>query len=193
MQRLVNWYSADTSTSSSKCWTHWNHHWYTTSTSTTITTAVYVDDVYRWTDGDVRVGQAEQTTAREQQAREEQAREREEANKRAEALLHSLLSQEQLSQYRKQRTFDVLTTRTGETRRYRIEHGVAGNIYRLDDNGKPVERFCIHIDQRAGYPVADNLIVQKLLLEADEEQFLQIANRSIIDRRGEWTLVGRAA
>lgn len=101
------------------------------------------------------------------------------ADRKAEALLKTMLTADQRCQYESGlRYFDVLTTKDGKTRRYRIEHGWAGNVFLMDDNGRPIERFCIHPALKV--PVADNLIAQKLLLETDEEKFLSIANKTVL-------------
>lgn len=114
------------------------------------------------------------------------------ANVCAEKLLKSLLSSDQRRQYEADRTFEVITTKSGRNaRRYKVTHGWAGNVFLLDENGREVERLCIHPD--AQVPVADNLVAQKLLLESDEAEFRRIANRSIRSADGPWLPAGRAA
>lgn len=100
------------------------------------------------------------------------------ADARADVLLNTILNAEQRTQFARNRFFEVVTGSTGATRRYRIKHGWAGNIFLLDDKGREVEIFCLH--PHTPVPVADNLIAQKLLLETDEASFLRIANRRII-------------
>jgi hypothetical protein len=123
----------------------------------------------------------EQRTTREEarrQARQEQA----EATERARTLLRESLTSEQWQDYEQRQSFRVISS-DGE-RTYRLRHGRTQNIDLLgprDDSvaSNEVEvgvrrRYCIHI---ADYdiPVEDNLLCQKLLLEADEERFLQVA------------------
>lgn len=107
---------------------------------------------------------------------------RQAADSKAKQLLMNFLTEEQQAQYEKDRFFEVLTTRDGKVRKYRIEHGWAGNVYLIDDQGRKSERFCIH--PAKVLPHADNLLAQKLLLESDEGRFLQIANKTVlIDQR----------
>jgi hypothetical protein len=113
------------------------------------------------------------------------------ADEKARKLLARLLSQEQRARYETQREFEILTCRNGEVRRYLIKEGHAGNIVRLDANGTAIERYCIHTDE--SIPAPDNMVAQKLLLEADEETFLKIANRSIAYPGGVWVAAPRAA
>lgn len=103
--------------------------------------------------------------------------ERDEADKRALALLMSHLTPEQARQYRMERQFEV---RTAE-RRYRIRHGWAGNIEQLDGKGIVVARFCIH--PSFPVPTDDNVLSQKLMIEANEELFLRTANRTLVAAR----------
>lgn len=127
--------------------------------------------------------QAEQRHAEWQAARlraEEEAREvaREtarlaaEADRRAEALLQAQLNAEQQAEFAENRSFTVVTQNGG--RRYRIRYGWAGNIERLDEQGRPIEKLCVHPKQMV--PFCDNLLTQKLFLECAEEEFLRIAN-----------------
>jgi hypothetical protein len=116
-------------------------------------------------------------TAQERQelrrARAEQTRIlRDAADKRAERLLLQFLNPDQEVQYRKDRYFEVLSK--DGTRRYRIRRGWAGNVTVIDLKGREVEKLCIHPD--ISVPQEDNLLAQKLLLEADEEEFRRTAN-----------------
>lgn len=96
--------------------------------------------------------------------------ERDAAVRRAEMLLLSLLSDKQVESYKKEKLFDV---------------EVAGKVYRLRKDQrvalmgeKNVEKvlYCIHPSWEHHLPAEDVLISQKLLLEADEKEFLRIAN-----------------
>ncbi len=104
---------------------------------------------------------------RERRAQEEVQREA--AKVKAEALLVSCLTQEQQAELVSDNRFHVTTT---SGRRYCINRGRAGNVTRPVDR----RRFCIH--DYADLPEADTMLAQKLLLEADEEAFLSIANAS---------------
>lgn len=107
-------------------------------------------------------------------AHEVRRKARESADAKADRLLKTILSAEQRVQYERERAFDVIVGRTGERRRYRIKHGWAGNVFVVDDRGREVERLCIHPSVQV--PIADNLVAQKLLLEADEATFRRTAN-----------------
>ena len=92
---------------------------------------------------------------------------------KARALLNSMLSLEQRAQYEQYRYFDVIsrTTRT----RYRVHAGVAGNIERLDDQGRPVARLCCHLSA-SDVPEEDHMVMQRLFLEHNEAEFVRTAN-----------------
>jgi hypothetical protein len=91
---------------------------------------------------------------------------RREARMRAEALLWAWLSPAQRKQYRARRWFEV-TTASG--RRYRI---LRGAVVRLHPRGSA---YCI--EATSPVPVADEMLVNKLLLESDERRFLATAHR----------------
>ena len=94
------------------------------------------------------------------------------AEARAEKLLLAHLSEPQRIQYTKERKFRLLTKSGTE---YEVQKGWAGNVV-LIKKGKAVERFCIH--PKESVPEQDNMLAQKLLLEANEEEFLRIANKT---------------
>lgn len=93
------------------------------------------------------------------------------AEDRAEVLLRSLLSPEQRSAYDLHKHFDV---RAQSGRIYRLHRGPVRNVHVLDHGGQGIRGYCIH--PRETVPVADVLVAQKLMLEADEQEFLRIAN-----------------
>lgn len=93
------------------------------------------------------------------------------AEKRAEELLLSQLSKEQRKEYREKKSFKVVGK---DGHRYDIGPRWSGHVERLNDKGKPVERFCIH--PRVQVPVADNQLLAKLMLETDPDQFRKVAN-----------------
>jgi len=93
------------------------------------------------------------------------------AESTAEKLLAEHLDDKQLEQFRNHRYFEVI--RDAGKRVYRIKHGWAGNI-EVFEGGRLVETMCIH--PSAQVPFSDNLLAQKLLLEADEQRFRRIAN-----------------
>lgn len=118
-----------------------------------------------------------------------------EADRKAEVLLLRHLSDAQRAEYVATGAFMVVL---GSGARYRIKKGWAGNVQRaeplqMQDNAdgrielsandfNPVEQFCIHpVDS---VPFCDNMLAQKLLLEADETNFRRIANVTQLRRTG---------
>lgn len=96
------------------------------------------------------------------------------AERKAQKLLLSCLDETQRGDLDRANGFRVVS-QTGEL--YWVAKGYAGNVYLLDQEGNRVRTFCIH---SYGYelPDEDHMLAQKLLLETDEESFLQIANGS---------------
>jgi hypothetical protein len=99
---------------------------------------------------------------------------RERAEERADELLMSLLSPDQLRQYQAAKAFEVCT-KAG--RRYRLTRQISGSVKLLGPDGRAMATYCAHLaDHRI--PIPDHLIAQKFLLEHHEEEFLRVANRS---------------
>ena len=108
--------------------------------------------------------------------------ESEKAVQRAAGLLLRLLDEGQRTQYRRDKTFDV----TGSAgTRFRIQHGVSGNVVVLDDTGAQSGVLCGYPDTyvRSGagqparhLPTEDVLVGQLLVLKADEPHFWREAN-----------------
>ena len=97
------------------------------------------------------------------------------AKNRARRLLFSMLSPMQQKQLDEKNHFDLTVHgQDGSQRVYRIEYGYQGNVKLLVPDGQPVRRYCIHADSRL--PYEDQMLAQKLLLEANEQDFLRIAN-----------------
>jgi hypothetical protein len=90
------------------------------------------------------------------------------ADVRAKRLLIENITPAQRATLKTHGYFDVQVK--GKT--YRIKWGSHGNVY-LVDRGREVRSFCI---QPPDTPDGDTMLAQKLLLEADEESFLKIAN-----------------
>ncbi|HSE44787.1 MAG TPA: hypothetical protein VLA89_05615 [Gemmatimonadales bacterium] len=109
---------------------------------------------------------AEAEAARLEQVKWEEAREK------AEVLLRSCLTPEQVAELEQHKRF-LVSVASG--RRYQIRRGQAGNVIEIDKAGKPIARFCIHGSEE---PEGDTMLAQKLLLEHDEAAFLRIANKS---------------
>jgi len=92
------------------------------------------------------------------------------ADEKAKTLLFSQLTEEQRKSFVESGWFLVLSKRSGRQYRVHVSHLVA-NVTRLEDGA----RLCAHCDP--SLPRADHLLAQKLMLEYDEEAFLQVANR----------------
>lgn len=107
--------------------------------------------------------------AEERARREAQVALQAAATAKAEELLVSCLDQEQQAELAESDQFHV-TSSAG--RRFCIHRGRAGNV--SFGAGRERVTYCIHDNE--GLPAADTMLAQKLLLETDEAQFLQIAN-----------------
>lgn len=98
------------------------------------------------------------------------------AHVRARALLHRHLTKQQRWDLRAQRAF---TVRGNDGHTYLITKGTANNVKRIR-NGTPEFSLCVVSDYCL--PVYDLMLAQKLLLEADAQHFISIAN--IFDLNG---------
>lgn len=59
---------------------------------------------------------------------------------------------------------------------YRIHQGQVQNVVSVDERDQPRVRLCAHPSSRV--PDEDAMLAQKLMLETDEEAFLEVANAS---------------
>ncbi len=122
--------------------------------------------------------QLEARLERQRQAelnRQRREEEQKAARQKAEELLRESLDEEQRNQFDKTKWFFVIS-QSGEC--YRIRPGLVGNIDELNKDNKIVAKYCIH--PRISVPVEDSMLTQKLMLEADEARFLQIANKTTL-------------
>ncbi len=94
------------------------------------------------------------------------------AREKAEVLLKENLDREQREQFDKTRWF-YLISQSGK--RYRIRHDWIGNIDEIDEKDMVVAGYCIH--PQIEVPIEDSMLIQKLMLEGDEQRFLAIANK----------------
>jgi hypothetical protein len=94
------------------------------------------------------------------------------AERRAETLLRDMLSPEE---YRQLLTsgFLEIPSPTRVDRMYRIPRG-PGQVL-VEEHGRVQERLCLQ-PEVAGLPEADVVLMHKLLIESDEEKYLQTAN-----------------
>jgi len=96
---------------------------------------------------------------------------------RANELLMAVLDESQREDLAHRGAFQLkVLSRDGSTRRYEISRGRTGNVYQLDEAGNRIFKFCAH--PKVACPNEDTMLAQKLMLEANEEGFLGIANRS---------------
>jgi hypothetical protein len=163
-------------------WIEWNRPYTCASTSTIITTHA---EVWReWVRlrpeqilPPVRVSEEERARrqAEEQrwrEAEEKRRQEQAEADTKAETLLRACLTAEQNEDLQKKGCFYLYV---GD-KKYRVKRGYAGNVELVDSkDDRTIHRYCIHPQMRV--PDADAMLAQKCMLEANEAEFLRIANR----------------
>ena len=92
---------------------------------------------------------------------------------KAERLLIRNLTPEQNEQYKKDKCFSVTGSETGAI--YLITQGRTMNVWRLDEKGQCIEQLCFHPVEYL--PMGDDMLAQKLMLEACEKEVLSMANK----------------
>jgi hypothetical protein len=110
--------------------------------------------------------------AERKQRQEKAERERAAARERADKLLRTNLSPEQREELDRWNAFHLYVGK----KKYRIKRGRSRNVQLLDAKGNVVRTFCAH--PRDQVPDEDTMLVQKLMLESQEEVFCKIANQS---------------
>ena len=157
------WYTwtatGSTSTSSTTTWTSWNMDNYIT-----------VVETYRPSQEELerqRVQAQQQAEERMQREAEREAK-RQAAELRANELLQDLIGEEQLKVYLE--TGRLLVK--GKRNDYLLEK--TGRVTRIEKD-KLVD-LCIHIADRPSVPQTDNVIALKLIAEADDYAFDEMAN-----------------
>jgi len=111
---------------------------------------------------------------RQQREAAERAAKQNAIRAKAKELLQEILDEEQAAEYAEKGVFHVHTA-NGE-RTYRLQPGYPPRRVKAKD-GK-IYSYCIH--PREQFPVEDTTAALKLLIEADEAEFLRIANASFI-------------
>jgi len=112
--------------------------------------------------------QRELRAAEERKARIKQ---KELASIEAKSLLDSVLTDIQRECFQKEDWF-LVVGKSGNI--YRIRKGYQGNIDLISPDGKVIRSFCIHIP--SDFPMEDNLVAQKLHLEANDTELVERAN-----------------
>lgn len=125
-----------------------------------------------------RIEEAQRRWEQERLEREEQRRV---ASEKAERLLVSALSEQQRREYLEHGHFHV---RSPAGRLYRITKGWSGNVklvpHEQAERGEFIESLCIH--PKMWVPNCDNMLAQKLMIEAAEDDFRRIANIADLQR-----------
>lgn len=106
-----------------------------------------------------------------EERRKARIKQKELANIEARSLLDSVLTEIQRECLQKEDWF-LVVGKSGNI--YRIRKGYAGNIDLINPEGKVIRSFCIHIPH--DFPMEDNLVAQKLHLEANDIEFTERAN-----------------
>lgn len=178
-------------------WTHW-----TTGTSTSVTTELnLLATWYTWNEGTVTVNSMPLVQAVMQNTpvvmTPDQARlndqvvaayartqRKDQAVKRlarikAERILTDHLSNEQRQDLSRFGFFKLYVNSKDGPKVYRIRRGQVQNIdlmrEKADGTLEPIQTLCAHPEMMV--PDADAMLIQKLMLESAEDQFLQIANK----------------
>ena len=163
-------------TSSTATWLEWNTTYATGGPVCATSTwaewnATYTVTYAQETARQLTEETAEQRAERERIAAEWQAA-RVAARERAEQLLRSLLTPEQVRSYEMRRFFEVTGSAGG---RWRIRRGSqAGNVDLLGADGAVEATLCCHPPD--GLPEADAHLAQMLQLVTDEEGFRRTGN-----------------
>ena len=170
------WNSAPTTTTASTtpARTIWRY-WTSTPTTDTITLVHWSENIKQPTPEQLQA-QLSQERERRRAAEAYAAAERK-AKDKAETILRQHLTPKQVEDLNSKNSFRLESiSKDGQRRTYEIKRGRIGNVYLLGPGDKQVEKYCIH--PRMNVPDADSMLTQKLLLEADEETFLRVANRT---------------
>ncbi len=92
--------------------------------------------------------------------------------RRADELLHVVLTRDQSCQLLQQGSIDIPSPRDPQ-RIYRVPQG--SGLVRVIEQGRQTASLCLQPLERV--PDADRMVMHKLMIEADEETYLQTANQ----------------
>jgi hypothetical protein len=150
-----------------------NAVWYSWVTSATTCTATATATWYAWCGSTTSATSTYETRESDEikAAREAKAARQKVIEAKAEKWLRDHLSAEQEREYLDTHKFTVIS-RDGQ-RRYEITKENAW-VYELNAKNERIRSFCIH--SRIQLPKADEICAKKILLEADEKEFLKVAN-----------------
>lgn len=127
----------------------------------------------QWTAADPQMAYIPQRDLYQSRAEEDRHR-RVMAEDRATELLLSMLTPEQRASFLADKRFDLVGS---DGTRFRIEHGVAGNVAWLKPDGTVGGRLCAHPDMAQTWlPTADVMLGQLLALTTDAAEFVRVAN-----------------
>jgi hypothetical protein len=102
--------------------------------------------------------------------------ERKLARERAEMLLMENLMPAQREELKQNGYFTLRRIDEKGTRFYRIHRGRSRNVEQVTEEGRRIMTLCAHPHENV--PDADTMLAQKLMLMANEQEFLRVANRS---------------
>lgn len=167
-------------TFSSSVWQSWND---VTSAASSVTGGWNTQAFNGWvvSQEEYRERTREAEAARRRREREwqerqrKQRKEREAASYRARKLLVEHLDRQQRKTLEKLGYFDLKVNVGGAERTFRIfNNKYQHNVFELDERGQKVREFCAHTSHAC--PQSDHALAQKLMLEADPQQFFRVAN-----------------
>jgi len=162
----------DASTSTT-LWSYWNNRWTQAHPYAVPLCETQLESI-RQAVQPTAEQQAQWRKIEEQQAqrREEEQKQLAEAKKRADVLLKAHLTPQQWEELEEKNCFHLFV---GD-KKYRINRGRSQNIQLLNSHGLVVKTLCAHPSEMI--PDADTMLVQKLMLENAEQDFLRIAYQS---------------
>ena len=102
--------------------------------------------------------------------------------RRGRRLLRKHLNANQWKAYIREGAFHVKS----HGKHFRI-HGYYG-VQELDANGRDLVRYCLHA-KKTDLPQSDVLIMQKLMIEAEYDEFIRIANKIEVIHREDYALI----
>lgn len=115
----------------------------------------------------------EEQRAENERRLREHVRQQKTIQQRATKLLLQNLNREQQREYVRTKQFKI-TLSNGNV--YLLQRVWSGNVYRLNEQNLATCRYCLHF--KTTIPYEDLLLAQKLLLESNEAEFLQRANKT---------------